>query len=94
MKEYNPEQALARMTASVPTPAEGLLQRYAFEGGRTLFAWLQAIWRQVETEEALAYEDKLTIQVRLLEEAIPDLERLSSTLRHTQRQLKRHLRTL
>jgi hypothetical protein len=94
MKEYSPEHALARMTASVPTPAEGRRQRYAIEDGRTLFAWLQAVWRQIEAEEALAYEDKLTIQVRLLDEAIPDLAQLYNPLRHTRRQLKGHLRTL
>jgi hypothetical protein len=94
MGGYSLEQSLARMAALVPTPTEGILQRHALEGGRTLFTWLLAVWRQLEAEEALAYEDKLTMQVRLLEEAIPDLAQLCKTLRHTRRQLKRHLRTL
>jgi hypothetical protein len=94
MKGYTLEQSLARMAASVPTPAEGVLQRHALEGGRTLFTWLLAMWQQLEAEEALAYEDKLTIQVRLLEEAIPDLAQLCNTLGQTRRQLKRQLRVL
>ena len=71
-----------------------MLPRQALEGGRTFLTWLLAVWRQLEAEEALAYEDKLTTQVRLLEEAIPDLAQLYKTLRHTRRQLKRQLRTL
>jgi hypothetical protein len=94
IRGYILEQSLARMAASVPTPAEGVLPRHALEDGRTLFTWLQAVWRQLEAKEASAYEDKLTIQVRLLEEAIPDLAQLYKTLRHTRRQLKRQLRTL
>jgi hypothetical protein len=94
MKGYTLEQFLARMATSVQTSAEGVLQQHALEGGRSLFTGLLAVWRQLEAEEALAYEDKLTIQVRLLEEAIPHLAQLSKTLGHARRQLKRHLRTL
>jgi hypothetical protein len=94
MRGYTLEQSLAHMAASVPTLAEGVLPRHALTAGRTLFTWLLAVWRQLEAEEALAYEDKLTTQVRLLEEAIPDLAQLYKTLRHTRRQLKRQLRTL
>jgi hypothetical protein len=88
------EQSLARIAASIPTPAEGVLQQHALEGGRTLFTGLLAVWQQLEAEEALAYEDKLTMQVRLLDEAILHLVQLYKTLGHTRRQLKRHLRTL
>jgi hypothetical protein len=94
MRGYTLEQSLARMAASLPTPAEGILPRHALEGGRTLFTWLLGVWRQLEAEDALAYEDKLATQVRLLEEAIPNLAQLYRTLRHTRRQLKRQLRTL
>jgi hypothetical protein len=68
-----------------------LQQRLTLEWGQTLLNRLLATWLQLDAHEALAYEDKLAAQVRILEEATATLWDLLRTLAATRRQLHQHL---
>jgi putative transposase len=73
---------------------EATRQRVVFEWGQTLFTELRRVWAQLETEEALAYEDKVAAQVHVLEEATASLGQLYHTLGRSCRRLRRHLQSL
>ena len=55
---------------------------------------LRGVWEQIENLDTLAYEDKVTAQVRTLEEATSCLWHLHHSLVATRRLLKRHQRSL
>jgi hypothetical protein len=69
-------------------------QRLVFMWGQVLFTELRRVWTQLDTEEALAYEDKLAAQVHVLEDATASLELLYDTLGRSCRRLTRHLQSL
>ena len=69
-------------------------QRVVFAWGQILFTELRRVWAQLDTAEAVAYEDKLAAQVHVLEDATASLDQLSRTLGRSCRRLKRHLRSL
>jgi hypothetical protein len=73
---------------------EATRPRVIFAWGQLLFTELRRVWAQLDTGEALAYEDKLAAQVHVLEEATASLELLSHTLGRSRRRLKRQLRSL
>jgi hypothetical protein len=55
---------------------------------------LRGLCEQIEILDTLAYEDKVTAQVRTLEEATSSLWHLHHSLVATRRLLKRHQRSL
>jgi hypothetical protein len=94
MRRHSPGQAIAELTAAATMQTEATRQRVVFEWGQTLFTELRRVWAQLETEEALAYEDKVAAQVHVLEEATTSFGQLYHTLGRTCRRLKRHLQSL
>jgi hypothetical protein len=69
-------------------------QRLALEWGELMFAQLVRRWNYLEAQECCAYEDKVTAQVRMMEEATATLRRLHRMLVHMRRLLKQHQREL
>ena len=94
MTRHSPGQMIAELTAAATMQTEATRQRVVFEWGQTLFTELRRVWAQLETEEALAYEDKVAAQVHVLEEATASLGQLYHTLGRSCRRLRRHLQSL
>jgi hypothetical protein len=94
MTRHSPGQTSVELTAAATTQTEAARQRVVFAWGQILFTELRRVWAQLDTAEALAYEDKLAAQVHVLEDATASLDQLSRTLGHSCRRLKRHLRSL
>jgi hypothetical protein len=69
-------------------------QRWALEWGELVFSRLVRAWNHLQTHEALAYEDKITAQIRVLDEATSTLWCLHKPLVHTRRRLKQHRQNL
>ena len=91
---HSPRQTIAELTTAAALQWEATHRRVVFVWGQTLFTELARVWAQLDTAEALAYEDKVAAQVHVLEDATASLELLSDTLEGTCRRLKRHLRAL
>jgi hypothetical protein len=81
-------------TIAATIQAEASGQRLLFEWGQYLIERLRGVWEQIENLDTLAYEDKVTAQVRTLEEATSCLWHLHHSLVATRRLLKRHQRSL
>jgi hypothetical protein len=94
MTRHSPGQTSVELTAAATTQTEAARQRVVFAWGQILFTELRRVWAQLDTAEALAYEDKLAAQVHVLEDATASLDQLSRTLGRSCRRLKRHLRSL
>jgi hypothetical protein len=94
MTRHSPGQTSVELTAAAMTQTEAARQRVVFAWGQILFTELRRVWAQLDTAEALAYEDKLAAQVHVLEDATASLDQLSRTLGRSCRRLKRHLRSL
>ena len=94
MTWHRPGQTSAELTVAATMQTEATAQRLVFMWGQVLFTELRRVWAQLDTEEALAYEDKLAAQVHVLEDATASLDQLSRTLGRSCRRLKRHLRSL
>jgi len=94
MTRHSPGQTSAELTTAATMQTEATHQRLVFMWGQVLFTELRRVWAQLDTEEALAYEDKLAAQVHVLEDATASLEQLYHTLGRSCRRLKRHLRSL
>ncbi len=73
---------------------EATHQRVVLAWGEILFTELGRVWAQLDTADAMAYEDKVAAQVHVLEDATASLELLSHTLGRTCRRLRRHLQSL
>lgn len=70
---------------------EGLAeQRLALEWGQTLFGRMLQVWTQLERHERLSYEDKVRLQVRMLDDATASLWHLHKAFVGTRRLLKHH----
>jgi hypothetical protein len=94
MKLHRSGQTIAELTTGATMQTEATQQRVVFAWGQTLFIELRRVWAQLESEEALAYEDKVAAQVHVLEDATASLEQLYYTLDRTSHRLKRHLHSL
>jgi hypothetical protein len=94
MRQHSPAQTIAELTAAATMQTEISHQQVVFAWGQTIFTELRWIWARLESEEALAYEDKVAAQVHVLEEATASLRQLHDTLGGTCRRLKRHLKSL
>jgi hypothetical protein len=82
--------AIADLVEAAILQEEFAQQRWALEWGELVFAQLTRVWNHLETHESLAYEDKVTAQIRLLDEAISTLRCLQKPLVPTRRLLKQH----
>jgi hypothetical protein len=85
---------MVELTAAATIQAEASGQRLLFEWGQYIMERLHGVWEQIENLDTLAYEDKVTAQVRTLEEATSSLCHLHHSLVATRRLLKRHQRSL
>jgi hypothetical protein len=64
--------------------------RLALEWGHIVVTRLLKVWKQLETYDGMAYEDKVAAQVHVLEEATSSLWHLHKALVRTNRTLKAH----
>lgn len=94
IRQYSSGQTITEMTVAATLQTETAHQRIVLAWGHTLFAELGRVWAQLDTEDTLAYEDKLAAQVHVLEDATASLELLSDALGGTCRRLKQHLQSL
>ena len=94
MKDLTPEQAIDELAAGEAIQAELVGQRITLEWGQRLFTQLVNTWTVLDTYEALAYEDKVAVQTRVLDEATTSLWHLHKRLLQANRILKGHRKQL
>jgi hypothetical protein len=94
MTGHSPGQTIENLIAAATWQREATQLRIVLAWGQTLFTEVGRVWGQLDTAEALAFEDKLAAQVHVLEDATASLALLSETLESTSRRLKRHLQSL
>jgi hypothetical protein len=88
------DQTVGDLTEAVAIQAEIAHDRLALEWGHTVVTRLLKVWKQLEAQDALAYEDKVAAQVHVLEEATSSLWHLHKALVRTNRTLKAHQQQL
>jgi hypothetical protein len=94
MKELTAEQAIDELAEGAAIQAELIGHRMALEWGQKLFTQLVNTWMTLENYEALAYEDKVAVQMRVLDEATASLWHLHKRLLQANRMLKTHRKQL
>jgi hypothetical protein len=94
MKELTAEQAIDELAEGAAVQAELIGHRMALEWGQKLFTQLATTWMALEHYEALAYEDKVAVQMRVLDEATASLWHLHKRLVQANRKLKSHRKHL
>jgi hypothetical protein len=94
MKEQAAEQAIDELAEGAAIQAELVGHRMTLEWGQKLFAQLVNTWTALEYYEALAYEDKVAVQMRVLDEATASLWHLHKRLLQANRLLKSHRKHL
>jgi hypothetical protein len=87
---------MAALTEAIAIQTEVAHQRLAFMWVQLVFDHLLQVWSHMEDHEILAYEDKVGVQVGVLQQASThlwhfqrELARTCHLLRDHQRQLKR-----
>jgi hypothetical protein len=88
------EHPIAELVEAAALQTEVAHQRLALEWGHMMLTRVLQLWDQLETLEAVAYEDKVAAQVGLLDEMTGSLWRLHKTLAPTRRVLQQHRRRL
>jgi hypothetical protein len=94
MEQQSVNEAVADLTEAVAIQAEVAHDRLALEWGHIVVTRLLKVWKQLEALDGLAYEDKVTAQVRILDEATSSLWHLHRALVRTSRTLKGHQQQL
>jgi hypothetical protein len=94
MKELTAEQAIDELAEGVAIQAELVGHRMALEWGQKLFTQLVGTWVALEVYEGLAYEDKVAVQMRVIDEATTSLWHLHKRLVQANRMLKGHQKQL
>lgn len=94
MVETNFASAMTDVKTAAAIQTEAAHLPLCFEWGELVLGRLRQLWRRLEDHEALAYEDKVAAQVRLLQEATASLWHLHRALAATRRGLMRHQRSL
>ena len=94
MKELTVDQSIDELAEAAAIQAELVGHRIALEWGGKLFTQLVSTWIALEKYEALAYEDKVALQTRVLDEATASLWQLHKRLVHANRALKGHRKRL
>jgi hypothetical protein len=82
--------ALAQLTEGLAIQAEFAQHRLAIEWTRAVIDRLLQKWTELDAYEGIAYEDKLTSQLDLLDDATASLWQLHKTLGRFSRLLKEH----
>jgi hypothetical protein len=90
MEHQNVGQVVADLTEAVAIQLEVANDRLALEWGHIVVTRLIKVWKQLEAHDALAYEDKVAAQVRILDEATSSLWHLHKALVRTSRTLRTH----
>jgi hypothetical protein len=88
------EHPIAELVEAAALQTEVAHQRLGLEWGHMMLTHVVQLWDQLEALEAVAYEDKVAAQVRMLEETTGNLWRLHKMLAHTRRLLRQHRRRL
>jgi hypothetical protein len=86
--------SLTNLAEAVAIQDELVQHRLALEWAKTLLDRLLRNWMQLETNEEIAYEDKVKSQLNLVNEATATLSDLHNTLGRFSQQLKTHQRQL
>ena len=94
MEQLSVGKTVADLTEAVAIQAEVAQDRLALEWGHIVVTRLLKVWKQLEAQDALAYEDKVAAQVHVLEEATSSLWHLHKALVRTNRMLKAHRQQL
>jgi hypothetical protein len=94
MEQFSVGQRVEDLTQAVAVQAEVAHDRLALEWGHIVVTRLLKVWKQLEAQDALAYEDKVAAQVHVLEEATSSLWHLHKALVRTNRTLKAHQQQL
>ena len=94
MEHLSVGQTVADLSEAIAIQAEVAHDRLALEWGHIVVTRLLKVWRQLEAQDALAYEDKVAAQVHVLGEATSSLWHLHKALVRTNRALKAHQQQL
>jgi hypothetical protein len=94
MEQQSTGQSVADLTEAVAVQAGVAHDRLALEWGHIVVNRLLKVWKQLDAPDALAYEDKVAAQVRILDEATSSLWHLHKALVRTSRTLKTHQQQL
>jgi hypothetical protein len=94
MEQLCSGQTVADLTEAVAIQAEIAHDRLALEWGHIVVTRLLKVWKQLEVQDGLAYEDKVAAQLHVLEEATSSLWHLHKALVRTNRTLKAHQQQL
>jgi hypothetical protein len=94
MQEQDSGQAIAALAEATAIQAEIAHQRFALMWTQMIFDQLLKVWHRLEEHETLAYEDKVGVQLDLLQQASTNLWHFQRELAHTRRLLKDHQRQL
>jgi hypothetical protein len=94
MKDLTAEQAIDELAEGVVIQAELVGHRMTLEWGEKLFSQLVHTWTALENYEGLAYEDKVAVQMRVIDEATTSLWHLHKGLLKANRMLKGHRKRL
>ena len=73
MEQLSVGNTVADLREAVAIQAEVAHDRLALEWGHIVVTRLLKVWKQLEAQDALAYEDKVAAQVHVLEEATSSL---------------------
>jgi hypothetical protein len=93
-QEFRAEQAVEELAEGIAVQAELVSHRMALEWGQKLLTQLLQTWTALEAYESLAYEDKVAVQMRVLDEATGSLWHLHKRLLQADRMLKSHRKHL
>ena len=94
MEEQGSGQTMAALAAATAIQTEVAHQRFALMWAQMVFDHLLKVWNRIEDHETLAYEDKVGLQVGLLQQASTNLWHFQRELARTCRLLKDHQRQL
>jgi hypothetical protein len=94
MQEQSSGDTLTDLAEATVIQDELAEHRLALEWAQSLLDRLLRNWKQLETYEGIAYEDKVKSQVNLLNEATANLSHLHKTLGRFSQQLKAHQQQL
>jgi hypothetical protein len=94
MKQQGLEQAIPALTEAASRQEEVAAIQLALAWGRHMTTQGLLLLQQLEMDEALAYEDKVAVQLAVLQEATESFWLLHKTLRATCRRLRAHQRDL
>jgi hypothetical protein len=94
MEEQGGREAMAGLAEATAIQTEVAHQRLAFMWAQMIFDQLLKIWSHIEDHETLAYEDKVGVQLGLLQQASTNLWRFQRELARTCRLLRDHQRQL